>query len=64
MVSRMYNIGEEVKRMKKRRIRFSIRIEEELHRWLKEKKEEEGKSMNIKIGEIIKEYKEREGNKG
>lgn len=62
MVSRMYNISERRRIMK--RIRFSIRLEEELHRWLKEKKEEEGKSMNIKIGEIIKEYKEREGNKG
>lgn len=62
MVSRMYNIGEGGRIMK--RIRFSIRLEEELHRWLKEKKEEEGKSMNIKIGEIIKEYKEREGSKG
>jgi len=47
--------------MKEKRIRFSIRLEEELHRWLKERREEEGKSMNIKIGEIIKEYKEREG---
>lgn len=62
MVSRMYNIGEGGRIMK--RIRFSIRLEEELHRWLKEKKEEEGKSMNIKIGEIIRENKEREGNKG